>query len=145
MAILINHTWFNKTRHILSYQRQLRHPVGRKGNPGAGKIVKDTLHSQCQESHKNTKLHHHNKYSADQAQIHTGSMIVISVYVGHYKIGLVDFVAHVLVVTLTLLASTVFSVSERSEYRLFLNKIITAKAFIFKYRLNFYHIKHFYF
>ena len=64
----------------------------RKRVPRAGKRVRDTLHSYCKESHKNTRLRNSNTYAENPAQTHAGSLIGTSVSVSPYKIFLVDSV-----------------------------------------------------
>lgn len=52
-------TSYNKPKHILSYQDWTRQTSRRGKVPSAGKRVRNTRHSHCYKSHKNTKLHSH--------------------------------------------------------------------------------------
>lgn len=65
---------YNKTRHKASLQGWMRSFSRWKRVPRLGKKIKDTPHSYCWESHKNTKLHNHKTDVEDQAQTHTGSV-----------------------------------------------------------------------
>lgn len=66
-------------------------PSRKKGVPIAGKSQR-CLHSQCQESHKNTKLYNYNIYAEDLGQTRIGSVIIASVSVSSSEPCLFDSV-----------------------------------------------------
>ena len=66
----------------------------------------ETLPFHSKEPHKNTKLTTIT-YAEDPVQTYAGSVIAASVSVSPYKPCLVDSVGHVLLVSVTLLASTI--------------------------------------
>lgn len=67
-------TSYRNARHKPSYQGWTRQPSKRKKVPSPGKRVRD-IHSQCQGTHKNIKLHNHNIYAEETVPEVSSSLI----------------------------------------------------------------------
>lgn len=94
----------HKTRHK-PYQCRTKQPSRKPRVPRAGKTVRDSPYSHCWDFHKL----HINVYTEDLVLTHTGSLFVTPNSVSASEPCLVDSVDHVLPVSLTPLATTIFA------------------------------------